>query len=114
MRFSHQAGNRATHTVVLALLLCIALPAWAEAPFNFANTPGQLPKEVVPSAYRIDLVPDLEHLAFTGSEEIDVDVAQPSATVTLNAVRLTITHATIAGAGSAPADGTFDEKHETA
>ncbi len=115
---SHHPGAaraaRAARTVALALLLCCALPAWAEAPFNFASTPGQLPKNVVPSAYRIELVPDLEHLAFTGSEEIDVEVAQASATVTLNAAKLTITHAIVAGAGGAGADVTFDEKKETA
>jgi aminopeptidase N len=99
---------------MFALLLLWVLPATAEALFNLANTPGQLPKDVVPTAYRIELVPDLEHLAFSGAEQIEVDVAQPTATVTLNAVKLTITHAAIGGAGGATADVTFDEKTETA
>jgi len=111
---SERGGVSAARTAVLGLLLSCALPAWAEAPFNFAGTPGQLPKNVVPTAYRIELVPDLEHRAFSGSEEIEVDVAQPSATVTLNAVKLTITRAAIAGTGGATAKVTFDEKKETA
>jgi aminopeptidase N len=114
MRLFNRGGASAAHTVMSVLLLSCALPAWAEAPFNFASTPGPLPKDVAPTAYRIELVPDLEHRAFSGFEEIDVDAAQPSATVTLNAVKLTITRAAIAGPGGATADVTFDEKKETA
>jgi aminopeptidase N len=105
---------RSAHTLACAFILFSALPASAEAPFSFAATSGQLPKDVVPAAYRIELVPDLQHLSFTGSEEIDVSVAQPTATVTLNAVELAISHAALAGVSGSAAEVTYDAKKETA
>ncbi len=83
-------------TLLLATSLAtgtvLALPhrADAEAPFSLATTPGLLPKTVVPSAYRIDIVPDLVHLAFTGHEDIEIDVAAPGDTVMLNQAGLTL------------------------
>jgi aminopeptidase N len=59
--------------------------ARAEAPFSFAATPGKLPKNVVPTAYRLDLTPSLDALTLAGKEEIDITVVQPTDTVTLNA-----------------------------
>jgi aminopeptidase N len=101
-------------TLALTFLLTLALPVSAEVPFSFATTQGQLPKNVVPSAYRIQLVPDLQHLSFAGSEEIDVSVEQPTATVTMNAVDLSISHAAIAGVSGSAAEVTYDAKKETA
>jgi hypothetical protein len=44
----------------------------------------------MPAAYRIELAPDLEQLKFTGREEIDVEVAQATDVLTVNAVDLAI------------------------
>ena len=42
----------------------------AESKFDFATTPGKLPKDVRPTEYSIRIVPDLEKLTFTGSETV--------------------------------------------
>jgi aminopeptidase N len=101
---------------VLAWLVLVtgAVTAHAQAPFKFETTPGQLPKEVVPAAYRIQLIPDLARLSFTGVEEVDVRVTRPTATVTLNAAELAISRAAVAGAGAALAEVSYDNKKNTA
>jgi hypothetical protein len=43
--------------------LSLAAAARAEQPFNFDLAPGKLPKTVVPEAYQIDIVPDLQKLS---------------------------------------------------
>lgn len=86
--------------------------AAAEAPFSLAATPGLLPKAVVPSAYRIDLIPDLGHLAFTGHEDIEIDVAAPGDTVMLNQAGLTLSSARLED-GAVAAVST-NEANETA
>src|ERR1700722_14987937 len=82
--------------MVCALFCSGALLCRAEGLFSFATTPGELPKGVIPHAYRLDIAPDLERLSFTGREEIDVDVAHATDVITVNAVGLTITQVTLA------------------
>jgi aminopeptidase N len=95
------------------LLLAASLIALtAEAPFNFDHTPGQLPKNVVPDAYRIDIIPDLKKLALTGHESIDVDVRSPTASLTLNQAGLTLLRATLEDGSQAKI--ATDEKEQTA
>ena len=50
----------------------------------------RLPGGVVPRHYAIELAPDLEGATFAGSVAIDVDVAAPVDSITLNAAELTI------------------------
>ncbi len=52
-----------------------------------------LPATVRPHAYRLVLTPDLPAASFTGDVEIDVTIAAPTATITLNAADLEITFA---------------------
>jgi aminopeptidase N len=100
--------------MAFGLLSYGALVCQAEPLFSFATTAGQLPKDVVPEAYRIDLAPDLEQLKFTGREEIDVDVARATDVVTVNAVDLAIGIVALAGEDSAPAQVSIDAQRETA
>lgn len=58
-----------------------------------------LPRTVVPSHYRVTLVPDIAAEKFSGDETIDVDVREPSASVTLNAADIDFDDATISSAG---------------
>jgi uncharacterized protein (TIGR02118 family) len=97
---------------LLAATAMLATNAYAEAPFDFGRTPGRLPKNVTPSAYRIDLVPDLDKLQLTGHETVDIDVRQATSTVTLNQVGLTLTRAVLED--GAPASVAADEKTQTA
>src|ERR1700759_1979190 len=76
-----------------ALLLCATSAASAEPLFSFDATPGKLPKAVVPSAYTIELAPDLQTLAVEGSEVADVGVREPVSRMVLNAVNMAISEA---------------------
>jgi aminopeptidase N len=80
--------------LTLLALVAAAQAACAEDAFSFAATPGKLPKTVVPTFYAIELKPDFEQLTIAGSETVDVQVAAPTAEITLNAVNMTIASAT--------------------
>jgi aminopeptidase N len=58
---------------------------------------GQLPGNVVPTDYRIDVEPDAQKMTFTGSESVAVDVKAATRTIVLNAAELAITRATFDG-----------------
>jgi len=103
-----------TGLIAFALLCTRALVCHAEAPFSLATTPGQLPKGVVPIAYRLDLAPDLEQLKFSGREEIDVDVSAATNAITVNAVDLVIGKAAVVGDASARVSVTMDAPRQTA
>ena len=49
-------------------LLALPITMNGEKPYDFASTPGKLPKQVVPLEYSIRIVPDLNKLTFSGSE----------------------------------------------
>ncbi len=112
MRFGTSGGRR--RAAVLAATFLTAASAHAEKPFDFLATPGKLPKTVVPSAYRLDLVPDLDKLTFAGTEEIDIIAAKATDTITLNANGLAIQVAKLKGEDGAKAAVTLDEKAQTA
>ncbi|MEJ0047793.1 MAG: M1 family metallopeptidase [Rhodospirillales bacterium] len=95
-----------------AVVAACAATAHAEAPFDFNRTPGRLPKTVVPSDYRIDLVPDLVKLRLAGHETVELDVRQPTGAITLNEVGLTLQRAALEN--GAVAQVTVDPKTQTA
>ena len=71
----------------------------------------RLPGNVRPDHYTLALTPNLAAATFTGAETIDVTLAAPSATVTLNALELKIQSVTANGqAGTV----SFDEAKEQA
>ena len=67
----------------------------AEEPFSFENTPGKLPKDIVPIRYSIDLAPDLDRAIFFGEEVVEVDVIRPTQKIVLNSLGLEITRGTL-------------------
>ena len=69
----------------------------SEEPFKFENTPGKLPKQVVPIEYSIRIVPDVDRLVFAGSETVKLDVRTPVHQLVLNALELKITRAAVDG-----------------
>lgn len=97
-------------TLALATTLA-ALPRLAGAatqpvPQTVADVPTQLPRTVRPTHYAISVVPDAANLRFTGSVQIDIDVLQPTDTITLNAAELDFASVTLSGAAGAPAPAT--------
>ncbi|MDI1337305.1 MAG: M1 family metallopeptidase [Lacunisphaera sp.] len=91
-------------TARAVLLLCCALPAalFAEKPFAFATTPGQLPKTVVPRHYTLRIAPDLTARTTTGIARIELEVLAPVTELVLNANELAIDSATLTDDPAAP------------
>jgi aminopeptidase N len=83
---------------ISAVIFAIALRA--EKPFSFADTPGQLPKQVIPRHYTLRIQPDLAARTTSGTARIDVDVQEPVREFVLNALALEITSAALAPTGS--------------
>ncbi|WP_243692207.1 M1 family metallopeptidase [Caulobacter sp. BK020] len=66
-----------------------------------ATVTSQLPRGVVPTHYDLAFTPDADKLTFTGSVKIDINVAAPTRTITLQAADLTFAKAQITGPGAA-------------
>ena len=112
MCFNRFASRR---SLALMVALFIAIPSgWAEAPFRFEGTPGQLPKHTLPSAYRIELRPDAAAATFAARAEIDINVARVTPSITLNAVDLEFRSVELAERPGDRAVVTLDPKRETA
>jgi len=82
--------------VSLLVLFSVSLSSEAvEKPFNFNETPGKLPKEVVPTEYAIRIVPNLDNFTFSGSESVKLNVRSPVRQLVLNALELKIEAASV-------------------
>jgi aminopeptidase N len=110
----HRSFGHRVALAAAAVALAAGFGARAEKPFSFDATPGKLPKDVRPAAYRIDLVPDLDKLTFTGSEEVDIALAKPTATITLNVNGLAFQSVALKGEDGARAAVAIDDKAQTA
>jgi puromycin-sensitive aminopeptidase len=55
----------------------------------------RLPRAVAPRRYEITLAPDLAEAVFSGHEIVDVEIVEPTATITLNAADLIVDEASI-------------------
>src|SRR5580692_3891436 len=86
-----------SHYLVLLTLFAAARAVWAESPFAFESTPGQLPKTIVPRHYALKIQPDLANFTTRGSLTVDIQVLKPTRTIVLNALDLEITRAVLQG-----------------
>jgi len=68
-----------------------------EKPFNFYETPGKLPKQVVPTEYSVRVVPNIENFTFAGSEMVKLNVRSPIRQLVLNALELKVQAASVDG-----------------
>src|SRR5205085_562996 len=98
---------------LFALLLMTATTLTAEKPFDFASTPGKLPKNVVPEEYAIRITPDVEKHTFTGSETVRIKARESVKEVVLNSAEIRISKAAIDGKPVAASAIKLDEKNET-
>src|SRR5437762_7565512 len=89
-------GVRANYLFPL-LLISFIFPAsmQGEKPFDFASTPGKLPKQVVPTDYSIRIVPDIDKLTFTGTETVKLEVRAPVREIVLNVSEIEIASASV-------------------
>ncbi len=72
-------------------LLVLLQPVWSEQEAEKAA----LPKSIVPRGYQIFLEPDLADLSITGTEQIEIEVREPTAQIVLNSVQTEIANATL-------------------
>jgi aminopeptidase N len=87
-------------TLVLFLVAEFSIMASAlalEKPFSFKDTPGKLPKNVVPTDYAVRIVPDFDKLTFAGTETVKLNVRREVRQLVLNALELKIEAASIDG-----------------
>lgn len=79
----------------LALTPAVAPPASA------VEVTTQLPRTVRPTHYDVEVTPDAGALTFTGKVTISIEVVQPTATITLNALDLTFAGVRLTGGARA-------------
>lgn len=68
-----------------------------EKPFSFNETPGKLPKEVLPTEYAVHIIPNIDNFTFAGSETVKLKVGSPVDRLVLNALDLNIEVASVDG-----------------
>lgn len=99
LKFSRAAAPVAL--AIASLSVSGALAQTGDGPA--ADVATQLPRGAVPNHYAIEVVPDAANLRFAGKVAIDVTLARPTNSLTLNAADLTFRSATIAPAGKGKA-----------
>jgi aminopeptidase N len=99
--------------LLFAILLMTATTLIAEKPFDFAGTPGKLPKNVVPDEYAIRITPDIEKHTFAGSETIKITAREAVKAVVMNSAEIRISKAAIDGKALPGSAIKADEKNET-
>lgn len=82
--------------------------------FTSAVYAQRLPTTVLPEHYKLTLAPDLKAATFSGVESIDVDIRQPSDSITLNAAEITFQSVTILQGEQQTAKVTLDKDNEQA
>ena len=63
------------------LAMAVTAAALADQPYNFDQTPGRLPKDVVPTDYDIALTPDLKTLKLGGRESVRLTFRKATARI---------------------------------
>ncbi len=85
---------------------------WVAVALAAAGAQAQrLPGDVRPEHYRLAITPDLGRATFRGTETIDVTLAEPARTITLNAIELEIQSVS---ANGQPGAVSFDEGRQQA
>ncbi len=82
------------------ILLCCAM-AVIGAAGAADSRPGQLPPGVVPVHYEIRVEPEAEALVFVGQVGIDLEVQRATPTITLNALDIEVSRASLNGSRAA-------------
>ena len=95
-------------TAAISLVLCAtAFHAVAQTPAELSRKAAppavrattQLPRNVVPSHYAIEVTPHADKLAFDGKVKIDIDVLEATPTIVLQAVNLRFANSVLTGKG---------------
>jgi aminopeptidase N len=98
--------------LILTIFFSFLANLTAEKPFDFATTPGKLPKQVVPTEYSIRIVPNIDKLTFAGSETVKLNVRSPVRQLVLNALEMEIASAILDGKALPKSAIKIDQKQE--
>src|SRR5438034_11648427 len=82
---------------LMAEFSIMSSPFASEKPFSFKETPGKLPKDVVPTDYSIRIVPRIDQFTFTGTETVRLNVRSPVHQLVLNTLELKIEATSVDG-----------------
>jgi len=99
-------------SVALTVSFALLTTMDAENPYEFANTPGKLPKQVVPLEYSIRIIPDVAKFMFAGSETVKIKATAPIRELVLNSLELDIAKASIDGIQLPPDTIKLDPNNE--
>jgi aminopeptidase N/puromycin-sensitive aminopeptidase len=98
-----------------AFFFSLALAAAFFASSSASLHSQHLPQTVRPESYALTLTPDLKAATFRGSETIEVQIAAPTSTITLNATEIAFENVRVTAAGKEQkADVTLDKEKEQA
>jgi puromycin-sensitive aminopeptidase len=83
---------------------------------NRPLNPYRLPTHVVPTAYEIELTPNIDAATFAGRVAVTLDVREATNEIQLNSAELSLDLVTVTGSNGATLEATvsFDEMYETA
>src|SRR5580704_8399625 len=98
--------------LILTIFFSFLANLTAEKPFDFATTPGKLPKQVAPTEYSIRIVPNIDKLTFAGSETVKLNVHSPVRQLVLNALEMEIASAILDGKALPKSAIKIDKKQE--
>ncbi|MGF6495989.1 aminopeptidase N [Luteibacter sp. 621] len=105
-------------TLVSAIAFALAGLSTLAGAVDAQQAPTQLPRTVRPSHYDVSVVPHADKLAFDGKVAINIDVLEPTATITLNAIDMTFANVKLAPAKGKASFGTpkvsVDAENQTA
>ena len=73
----------------------VAVLALSFLSYSCSTFAQRLPTTVIPTHYTLKLAPDLKAATFSGVESIDLNIAQPTRSITLNAIELAFQSVTI-------------------
>src|SRR5213082_1389469 len=97
---------------LMAEFSIMSSPFASEKPFSFKDTPGKLPKDVVPTDYSVRIVPDIDKLTFAGTETVKLTARRRVRQLVLNALELKIEAASIDGKELPDSAIKIDEKND--
>ena len=75
----------------------LTVQAVAAAPFDFDAAPGRLPKTIVPLGYEVSLIPRIDSLTLTGTENVRLKFRGASASIQFNSLDQRLDHVTLDG-----------------
>src|SRR5205085_11142700 len=90
---AHPLFSEPMRRLSVLLIFAAVTSLKAEKPFDFATTPGKLPKNIRPTEYANRIQPDLAKLTLTRSETVQLKVESSARQLDFNALDVSITEA---------------------